>query len=134
MASPFVWDDRGKLLVSSLDCSSGKAFQLSVLWRCGSSVHHASSSSSCSFFLMWFSALIPSVSWLSLSAWLRNQFLVASQRVFMLSKNRIIIFFFSVAYKKIGFMVLDLKRTISANFDIYFHLWRELEEIVCPLV
>jgi hypothetical protein len=85
-------------------------------------------------FLLWFSVLIPSVSWLSLSAWLRNQFLVVPQRVFMLSKNRIIIFFFSVASKKIGFMVLDLKRTISANFDIYFHLWRELEEIVCPLV
>jgi hypothetical protein len=43
MASPFVWDDRGKLLANSLDCSSGKAFQLSVLSRYVSSVHHVSS-------------------------------------------------------------------------------------------
>jgi hypothetical protein len=29
-----------------------------------------------------------------------------------------------VASKKVGFMVLALKRTISANFDVYFYLWR----------
>jgi hypothetical protein len=52
MASPFVWDDRGKLLANSLDCLSGKAFQLSVLRRYGSSVQHASSSPSGSFLLI----------------------------------------------------------------------------------
>jgi hypothetical protein len=52
MASPLVWDDRGKLLANSLDCSPRKAFQLSILWRFGSSVHHASSSPSDSFLLI----------------------------------------------------------------------------------
>jgi hypothetical protein len=32
-------------------------------------------------------------------------------------------FRFSVATKKVGFMVLALKRIISANFDVYFDLW-----------
>jgi hypothetical protein len=44
MAYPFKWDDRGRLLASALDCSSGKALQLYVLKRFDSSVHHVSSS------------------------------------------------------------------------------------------
>jgi hypothetical protein len=33
-------------------------------------------------------------------------------------------FRFSIASKKVGFMVLALKRIISTSFDVYFALWR----------
>lgn len=33
-------------------------------------------------------------------------------------------FHFSVANKKVGFLVLSLRTVITESFDVYFHLWR----------
>jgi hypothetical protein len=125
MASPFVWDDRGKLLANSLDCSSGKAFQHSVLRRYGSSVHHASSSLSGSLLIAVFRRYTFHLSAKSVSLALHLFiFLSGSPAGFHVVEESYHHFRFSVASKKVGFMVLALKRIISANFDVYFYLWR----------
>lgn len=45
--------------------------------------------------------------------------------VFTSLLSRIGIFNFVVSSKSVGFMVYELKRVISEQFDIYFHLWRD---------
>jgi hypothetical protein len=80
----------GKLLANSLDCSSGKDFYLSALRKCGSSVHHASSSPLGSFLLI---AVFRRYIFL-LSAESDSLALQSVLGVFMLLKNQIVIFVF----------------------------------------
>lgn len=126
MAYPFKWDDRGRLLASALDCSSGKALQLYVLKRFDSSVHHVSSSplgpfcSRCSI-------VLPFAFLLNLLVLLYTRFSVIL-RWFHVVEESDHHFRFSVASKKVGFMVLDLKHIISENFDVYFQSWCREED------
>lgn len=122
MASPFKWDGRGGLLASDLECSSGKAFELSVLRRLGSSVHHASSSPSGSFLLLAvFCRFTFRLSAEAVSLALHSV-LGGSPAVFHVVEESDRHFWFLVSSTKVGFMVLDLKRILSEIFDIYFHL------------
>lgn len=125
LASQFKWDDRGRLFTSDLDCSPGNAFQLSVFKKFGSSVHHASSSPSERFLLLavfrcfTFHLFVEYVS-LALHSILGGS--LASFLVVEESNNH---FWFSVASKRVGFMMLALMHFISETFDVYFHLWRK---------
>jgi hypothetical protein len=100
------------------------AFQHSVLKRFGSSVHHGSSLSSGSFLLLAaFRRFTFRLSAEAVSLALQSV-LDDSQASFHVVEESNKHFRFSVASKKVGFMVLSLKRVITDSFDVYFHLWR----------
>ncbi|TVU03252.1 hypothetical protein EJB05_51223, partial [Eragrostis curvula] len=112
-------------LVKSWDFQPGKDFQADILCKFRSSVHHPSSSLHGAFHLLvvfrrfTFRLTESSVS-MALHACLGGS--PAGFHVTYLQDRH---FRFSVANKQVGFSVCALKRIISQQFDVYFHLWRE---------
>ena len=110
-------------LVGRLDFNPGKDFQDEVYHRFGSTVHFNSSSPFGSFFLLatlrrfLFRLTEESVA-LTLQSCLGGS--ADKFHVKFLSTNH---FRFSVASKRVGFLIYKLRRVISSSFDVYFHLW-----------
>jgi hypothetical protein len=112
-------------LVKDWDFSKGRAFEDAVFSSYMSSVHHPSSSPSGAFHLLavfhrfTFWLTDASVS-LALHACLGGA--PTGFHVEFLKDRH---YRFSVASRKVGFAVSDLKRIITPHFDVYFHLWRD---------
>jgi len=110
-------------LTARLDFSHGRAFEEEVDHRFGTLVHYPSPSPDGSFFLLatfrrfLFRLTEDSVS-LALQSCLGGR--AAGFHVQFLSTNH---FRFSVSCKQVGFHVYRLRRVISSQFDVYFHLW-----------
>jgi len=110
-------------LTARLDFSHGQAFEEEVDHRFGTLVHYPSPSPDGSFFLLatfrrfLFRLTEDSVS-LALQSCLGGR--AAGFHVQFLSTNH---FRFSVSCKQVGFHVYRLRRVISSQFDVYFHLW-----------
>lgn len=103
------------------DFPIGKKFQLEVLAKFKSSVHHPSSSPQGSFFL--------------LAAFHRYTFRLTEDSVnlalhacsggapgFHVAHKKDCHFRFLVSSKHVGFLVCSLKKIITKHFDVYFHL------------
>jgi hypothetical protein len=110
-------------LAAQLDFSHGRSLEEEVDRRFGTLVHHPSPSSDGSFFLLatfrryLFRLTEDSVS-LALQSCLGGR--AAGFHVQFLSTNH---FRFSVSCKQVGFHVYRLRRVITSQFDVYFHLW-----------
>ena len=110
-------------LASRLDFSIGRKFEEDVDRRFGTLVHHSPPAADGSFFLLatfrrfLFRLTEDSVS-LALQSCLGGR--AAGFHVQFLSTNH---FRFSVSCKQVGFHVYHLRRVITSQFDIYFHLW-----------
>ncbi|TVU42669.1 hypothetical protein EJB05_09088, partial [Eragrostis curvula] len=112
-------------LVKNWDFSIGRSFQEEVAKKYRSSVHHPSSS--------------PHDSFLLLAIFQRFTFRLTEDSVIMALHSCLggtpagfhvtylqdRHFRFSVASKDVGLAVCALKRIISKQFDVYFHLWRD---------
>lgn len=118
-------DDQLAELVSSWNFKAGDDFQQDILTRFRSPVHHPSSSDHGAFHMLavfrryTFRLTDSSVS-LALHACLGGT-LVGFHVTYLRDRH----FRFSVANKHVGFAVHALRRVITDQFDIYFHLWRE---------
>jgi len=110
-------------ITARLDFSHGRAFEEEVDHRFGTLVHYPSPSPDGSFFLLatfrrfLFRLTEDSVS-LALQSCLGGR--AVGFHVQFLSTNH---FRFSVSCKQVGFHVYRLRRVISSQFDVYFHLW-----------
>jgi len=110
-------------LAARLDFSHGRSFEEEVDRRFGTLVHHPSPSPDGSFFLLvtfrryLFHLTEDSVS-LALQSCLGGR--TAGFHVQFLSRNH---FRFSVSCKQVGFHVYRLRRVITSQFHVYFHLW-----------
>jgi hypothetical protein len=112
-------------LVSKWDFSLGRKFEESIFRNFRSSVHHPSSSLSGAFHLLvifrryTFRLTEGSVSLALHSA------LGGSPAGFHVTYLKDRHYRFSVASKRVGFAVQDIKHIVTDHFDIYFHLWRD---------
>lgn len=112
-------------LAKTLDFSHGRKFRKEVLQLFGSSVHHVESSPAGSFLLLvmfrryTFCLTEESVAF-ALASCLGGA--PAGFHVQYLSDRH---FRFSVANKRVGFHVYNIRRFIADHFDAYFHLWRD---------
>ena len=110
-------------LAARLDFSHGRVFEEEVDLRFGSLVHHPSPWAHGSFFLLaifcrfLFRLTEDSVS-LALQSCLGGR--ASGFHMQFLSTNH---FRFSVSCKQVDFHVYRLRRVITSQFDIYFHLW-----------
>ncbi|TVU10815.1 hypothetical protein EJB05_44367, partial [Eragrostis curvula] len=112
-------------LVKSWNFLPGKIFQKNILYNYRSSVHHPSSSPSGAFHMLavfrrYTFRLSESSASLALHACLGGT--PAGFHVTYQSKRH---FRFSVANKRVGLAVRDLRRVTTDQFDVYFHLWRD---------
>jgi hypothetical protein len=106
------------------DLRSGRVFEREVVWRFGSSIHHPSSSSVGSFFL--------------LAVFRRSSFCLTEKSVGMALHSILggspsgfhiccaqpCHFRFSIAPKNVDLLVTSKRRVTTEHFDVYFHLWR----------
>jgi hypothetical protein len=112
-------------LVKDWDFSKGRAFEDAVFSSYMSSVHHPSSSPSGAFHLL--AVFHRFTFWLtdaSVSLVL-HACLGGAPTGFHVEFLKDRHYRFSVASRKVGFAVSDLKRIITPHFDVYFHLWRD---------
>ncbi|TVU25943.1 hypothetical protein EJB05_28466, partial [Eragrostis curvula] len=111
-------------LVRNWDFSIGRNFQKDIASKLRSSVHHPSSSPHGSFFLAIFRRFTFRLSedYVSLAL---HSCLGGTPAGFHVTYLKDRHFRFSVASKDVGLAVCDLKRIITKQFDVYFHLWRE---------
>ena len=110
-------------LTARLDFSHGRAFEEEVDHHFGTLVHYPSPSPDGSFFLLdtfhhFLFRLMEDLVSLALQSCLGGR--AVGFHVQFLSMNH---FHFSVSCKQVGFHVYRLRRVISSQFDVYFHLW-----------
>lgn len=123
LAPPVSAMDLPVELAKKLDFSHGRKFRKEILQLFGSSVHHVEASPAGSFFLLvifrryTFRLTEESVAF-ALASCLGGA--PAGFHVQFLSDRH---FRFSVANKRVGFHVYNIRRFIGAHFDAYFHLW-----------
>jgi hypothetical protein len=118
-------DDQLAALVKDWDFKRGKDFEAVIHLRCWSSVHHPSSSPCGAFHLLavfWRYTFHLTEASASLAL---HAVLGGSPAVFHVTCIRDRHFWFSVASKLVGFSICELKRIITNQFDVYFHLWRD---------
>ena len=112
-------------LVKDGDFSPGKRFQVEVLHKFSSSVHHPSSSSDGSFFmLVVFQRYLFRLTE-ELVAMTIHCCLGGSPTGFHVTYLQDQHFRFFVASKHVGLLVRALKRITTDHFDIYFHMWHD---------
>jgi hypothetical protein len=117
--------DRNFLALEELDISEGKRFQLEVMRRYNSSVHHPSSSPSGGFHLLaGFRRYSFHLSERSVGLALHSV-LGGAPTGFHIKKESERHFRFVVASKNVGLHIVACRRIIAKNFDVYFFLWRD---------
>jgi hypothetical protein len=118
-------DDQLAKLVEDWNFQRGKNFEALIFSRFKSPVHHPSSSPRGAFHLLAIFRRYTFRLTESLVSLALHSILGGTPAGFHVTFIRDRHFRFSVSTKHVGFAVTELKRIISDQFDVYFHLWRD---------